>query len=202
MTATVSFNPQATTNAAGLFTTNTQGYTQGDVQDDPVTKFALCSGVLSASATVPLWPGQPIQELIPAAPGQPGQDTLGSTIIQSTTIATISGFSCANQAFNGITTPQSTAPLFASGQTASYYRLNSGARIVLPILASLASLDGGQTNQQVSWDFTLNQITTYASGTALPVRIIKISTTGNLTISYSAGQANWSTSGAVAVCLI
>ena len=51
-------------------------------------------------------------------------------------------------------------------------------------------------------EYALNQITTYASGTALPVRILKISTTGNLTISYSAGQANWSTSGAVAVCLI
>lgn len=207
MTATISFTPQVVSNAAGLFNTQSQGFTQGDVMDDPAVKFQLCSGVLSASATVPLWGGQPIQELIPTAPGQPGQDTLGSTIIQSTTIATISGFSCYNQGYNGITTPQSTAPLYASGQTSSYYRLGSNARIVLPILASLVSLDGDQTNVAVTWDFTNNQISTYSSGTALPVRILKVSASGNLCVNYASGQANWgsttaSTSGAMALCLI
>ena len=67
MSAQISLNPMATTNALGLFSTNSNGFTQGDAQDDPAVKFALAGGVLSTSATTPLWGGVPIAETIPIA---------------------------------------------------------------------------------------------------------------------------------------
>ena len=67
MSAQISLNPMATTNAAGLFSVNSNGFTQGDAQDDPAIKFQLVGGVLSTAATVPLWGGVPIAETIPTA---------------------------------------------------------------------------------------------------------------------------------------
>lgn len=197
---TININPMATTTAAGLFNTSSTGFVQGDAQDDPATKFALVGGQYQAAATAPLWGGLPIQELIPTA----AQSTFGNQIALSTSLATISGFAVNNQAYQGITTPQSPSPLILPGMSVNYYRLKSGARIPLPILASLTSLDGGQTNQQVSWDWTLNQITTYDGTNALPLTILEISATGNLLVSYNSGTgyATWTTTGAIALCQI
>jgi len=39
MSNSVSISPMLTTNAAGLFNVNSQGYTQGDAQDDPAVNF-------------------------------------------------------------------------------------------------------------------------------------------------------------------
>ena len=201
MSASISFNPMQTTNATGLFNVNSSGYTQGDAQDDPYIKMQLCGGVLSSAATVPLWGGLPIQEFIPAA----GVNALGSTILQSTAIANITGFSVMNQAFGGIVSAQSTVPLFTPGQSVNFYRLGSGARIPLRINPALISADGSLITTQFAWDFTNQWLTTYVSGTAMPVRVLAISPAGgNKTVSYSSvtGFANWVNTDVVALCLI
>ena len=193
----ITFNPQATSNAAGLFNTNSNGFTQGDAQDDPAVKFALVGGILDAGASAPIWGGLPISESIPAA----GKPVLGSTIDLATTHANITGWSVFNQAFQGITTPQSNAPTYQPGQSVNFYRVGSGARIPLPIDPALVSLDGGLITQQVSWDFTAQQIIAYDGTHVLPVKILQVSTANNLRVSYSGGNANF-VSGALALCVI
>ena len=210
MSANISLNPMLTTTAAGLFQTNSAGFTQGDALDDPAVKFFLAGGVLSTSATSPIWGGVAIEESIFPNQGTPPPGTgpgqvLGSTIIQAASNATITGFCVYNQAYAGITTPQSTAPLYAPGMSVNYYRLGSGARIPLQIDPTLVSLDGSITTSQVSWDFTNQKIIAYSSGIgALAVRILSISTANNLTVTYNSdtGFANWTSGGALAVCLI
>jgi hypothetical protein len=202
MSNSISLNPMLTTTAAGLFNVNSAGFTQGDAQDNPATKFELAGGVLSTAATLPIWAGIPIKELIPAATA--GNNIgLGSTVIQAASYADLDGICVANQAYGGITTPQSNAPLSGGGMSVNYYRFGSNARIPLPIDPTLVSLDGGQISQQVSWDFTLNRIVAFST-TAFPVKILKITTTNNLLISYnsSTGFANWTNTGALALCLI
>jgi len=202
MTAQISLQPMVTTNAAGLFNTNSAGFTQGDALDDPAVKFWLAGGVLSTSATSPLWGGVPIAETIPTAQSgvysgdtQPGTDTLGSTIIQASTVAAPTGISVFNQAFQGITTPQSTAPLYSPGMSVNFYRFGSGARIPLPCDASIVALAGSSITETVYWDTTNLRLTTTAtSNFAVPCKILRISTSGNKIVNYNSGtgNANWS----------
>jgi len=203
--ANIAFNPSLTTNAYGLFTQNTNGFVQGDAQDDPAVKFWLAGGVVGTAQTTPMWGGLPVEESIPSASTQPGTDSLGGTIITATSNATITGFSVFNQSFNGIITAQSEVPLYTTGMSINFYRLGSGARIPLPIDPTLVSLDGTIITSQVSWDFVNNKIIAYNSGVgALPVRILKISTANNKGVSYSSvtGFANWDTTATLALCLI
>ena len=220
MTAQISLQPMVTTNAAGLFNVNSAGFTQGDAQDDPAVKFALAGGVLSTDATLPLWGGVPIAEIIPVAQQgvysgdyQPGTDTLGGTIIQATDAVDPTGIAVYNQAFGGITTPQSTAPLFSPGMSVNFYRFGSGARIPLPCDASVVALAGSSIVETVYWDATNFRLTTSSGGDnfAVSVKILRISTSGNKIVKYDGmtGNANWSNtivdgdaSAPVAVCLI
>jgi len=210
MTTQISLNPMATTNAANLFNVNSAGFTQGDAQDDPAVKFALAGGVLSALAATPIWGGIPICELIPAAAAQPGTDTMGSTVIQANGGATptlpANGICVFNQAFGGITTPQSNAPLYSPGMSVNFYRFGSGARIPLVCDSTIVALDGSPVVETVYWNFSTNQLTaTQPTGqAAFPVKILKVSTSGNKSVSYNGttGNANWITTDTVALCQI
>ena len=201
MSAQISLQPMATTNAAGLFSTNSNGFTQGDALDDPAVKFALVGGVLSTSATVPLWGGIPIQEYVSDNGG-----TLGSTVIQADATHVPQGIAVYNQAFGGITTPQSNAPLFSPGMSVNYYRFGSNARVPLALDPGSVGIDGGLISSTVYFDYTNNWVTTTQPGTqaALPLKVLKISTSNNKTVSYSSGtgNANWVSTGLIAICLI
>jgi len=206
MSSSIALSPMLTTNAQGLFNVNSQGYTQGDAQDDPAVKFALAGGVYSAAATSPIWGGIPIQEFSPAASSQPGTNTLGSTISAATGSAAPTGILVYNQAYQGITTPQSTAPLFTPGMSVNYYRFGSGARIPLVIEPASLTIEGQLISTTVYFDYTNNWVTVTQPGTqpALPVKVLNVSTTGNKTVSYSSGTgfANWIYTQNVALCLI
>lgn len=212
MPASITIQPMATTTAAGLFSTNSAGFTQGDAQDDPAVKFALSGGVLSASATTPIWGGLPIQEFSTAgATGsfgqvQPGTNTLGSTIALATASAAPTGISVYNQAFGGITTPQSTAPLYSAGMSVNFYRFGSGARIPLVLDPASLTINGQLISTTVYFNYTNNWVTTTQPGTqaALPVKVLQVSTSGNKTVSYNGttGNAVWVYNQNVALCLI
>ena len=199
MSAQISLNPMATTNAKGLFSTNSNGFTQGDALDDPAVKFALAGGTLSTSATVPLWGGIPIAESI-------ADSVLGNTVLQATASVVPTGIAVFNQAFAGITTPQSTAPLYSPGMSVNFYRFGSGARIPLALNPASVTLDGDLISTTVYFDYTNNWVTTVQPGSqpALPVQVLKISTQNNKTVSYSSvtGNANWATDGLIAVVQI
>ena len=206
MSSSIALSPMLTTNAQGLFNVNSQGYTQGDAQDDPAVKFALAGGIYAANASAPIWGGVPIQEFSPPASGQPGTNTLGSTISAATGSAAPTGILVYNQAYQGITTPQSNAPLFTPGMSVNYYRFGSGARIPLVIEPASLTIEGQLISTTVYYDYTNNWVTVTQPGTqpALPVKVLNVSTTGNKTVSYSSvtGFANWIYNQNVALCLI
>ena len=192
----------ATTNAKGLFSTNSNGFTQGDAQDDPAVKFALAGGVLSTDATSPVWGGIPVQEFVPSN----NSNVLGSTLLQATTSAIPQAIVVFNQGFGGITTPSSTAPLYSPGMSVNYYRFGSGARIPLALDPASVTLEGDLISTTVYFNYTTNLLTvTQPSGqAALPVKVLKISTQNNKTVSYSSvtGNANWATDGLIALVQI
>jgi hypothetical protein len=202
MSAQISLNPMATTNALGLFSTNSNGFTQGDAQDDPAVKFALAGGVLSTAATAPVWGGIPVQEFAPAN----NSNVLGSTLLQATTTDVPQAIVVFNQAFAGITTPSSTAPLYSPGMSVNYYRFGSGARIPLALDPASVTLEGDLVSTTVYFNYTTNLLTTtQPSGqAALPVKVLRISTQNNKTVSYSSvtGNANWATDGLIALVQI
>ncbi|EPX0461367.1 hypothetical protein ACWV3E_003251 [Yersinia enterocolitica] len=158
--ANLSLNPMATTNALGSFGVQSDGFIQGVALDDPANRFNLASGTVSATETKPLWGGVPVAEIIPGVSSSPR----GSTIRRALGVADIEGFTVFNQAHNGLTTPQSPVPLFASGMSVSFYRF--GANMRIPLKASPAVIALGTNNASVktalAWDFVNNQITTAA----------------------------------------
>lgn len=157
MPSNISFNPLLTTVAPGSFNIQSDGYIQGTMHDDPAVRYALAGGVLAATETLPMWGGIAIYEDIPGAAGSPNSQ-LGAIVGRATSNAAIAGFSVFNQASNWITSPQSQAPSAGAGMTVPYFRLGSGARIAVQCDPSLAAaLQGGATNQQVSWDIN-NQL--------------------------------------------
>ena len=212
MSAQISLQPMVTTNASGLFNTNSAGFTQGDAMDDPAVKFALSGGTLSTSATSPIWGGIPIQEFSTAGQTgslgqvQPGTNTLGSTLLQATGSAVPTGIAVYNQAFGGITTPQSTAPLYSPGMSVNFYRFGSGARIPLVLDPGSLGIDGELISTTVYYDYTNNWVTTTQPGSqaAFPVKVLQVSTSGNKTVSYNSetNNANWIYNQNVALVLI
>lgn len=199
-TPAITFNPMPTTNALGGFSVLSDGLYQGTALDSPNSRFNLAGGILASSETVPMWGGVGLYENIP---GTPGVNPLGGTVGRAADYAHLIGFSVFDQAYAGLTTPQSPVPLYGSGQTINFYRLGSGARVILQIDPALATLEGGLITQQVSWDFTNQKIVAFSS-TALNVKILQIQTTNCKTVSYDSGTgfATWATNGACAICLI
>ena len=168
--------PYATTNAAGQFQVQSDGFIQGMAIADPVARFNLATGVLASTETLPMWGGVGITENIPpASTTAPNGATLtndgslGGTIARATTISAtgaagaLTGFSVSDQAYAWITTPQNTAPIMTVGGVVPYYRFRSGARLVVACAPSLVNLDGSPISQQVSWDFTAQQLIPFSA---------------------------------------
>ena len=177
MTSVVNFNPFQTTNGAGSFNVSSGGYTQGVAHDDPASRFYLSGGALATSETLPMWGGVAIQELLTSANANAN---LGNSVGRAATAAQINGFSVFNQGHNALNWPGNSVPLQSSGMTVPFYRLGSNARIAVACDPSLASIDGGNISQQVSWDFNNQRLQPYDASTAT------VSLT-SITSSYAAG---------------
>lgn len=158
--ANLSLNPMATTNAAGSFSVQSDGYIQGVALDDPANRFNLSSGTVATTETKPLWGGLAVAELLPGIQSSPR----GSTIRRATSVAELEGFTVFNQAHNGLTTPQSPVPQFASGMSASFYRLGSNMRVPLKTTAKVVALgtSGASVRTPLAWNFVHDEITTAA----------------------------------------
>ena len=160
MSGNISFNPLLTTTAAGSFSTYSDGYVQGQLMDDPVDRQKLFGGPLNSTETLPIFGGVGLYTNVPGLPAI-NQGVLGTPVGRASTLANLTAFSLFNQAHNWISSPQSPVPLGAVGMTVPYVFLGSGARITVAIDPSLASLDGGLTTQQVSWDFVNQRLVPY-----------------------------------------
>lgn len=157
MAANISFNPFVSTNAPGTFSVTSDGLVQGALMDDPSSGNYLTIGALASTETLPMWGGVGIFEDIPAV----GAGAVGPSVGRATTLANLTGFSVANQAYAWITTPQSGAPSAGSGMTIPFVRFGSNSRLAVQIDPALVSLNGGLTTQQVSWDFNAQRLIPY-----------------------------------------
>lgn len=182
----IPFLPFATTNKPNSFSIQSDGYIQGMSMPDPSARNWLCGGNYQAGQTKPIWGGVGISENI-AASAQ-----TGNTIAYATLIANLTGFTVFDQARSMVTSPQSPVPLAAPGQTVSYYRFGSNARIPLAIDPSLISLSGGLITQQVSWDFNNQRIVAYDAATpTISVTSMTATTVGTVaTIAIVTGAAS------------
>lgn len=173
--AAIQLNPNVTTNAVGTFGVQWDGLCQGTAYPDPSTRWGEATGLLSSSETLPMWGGVGIYEDVPPAVTSVGLNSelatpgaLGGNIGRAVSISggtkNLTGFSVFDQAYGMINTPQSPVPTIGSSGQVLFYRLGSGARIVLACNAALAaSLQGGLITQQVSWDFTNQQLIPYVA---------------------------------------
>lgn len=197
-------NPYLTSSPANSFLLQTQGYVQGTVFDDPSARLWLMTGVYSASATAPLWGGLPIAENTLFA-GSNG-DGLGPTCAVATTNAEITGFSVYNQMNHMFIGVGSDAPIAAPSNSMGFFRLNTQQRVAVkcsPGLVTQVQGSNGEINQQISWNFSNNELDVYSSGTgALAAKLLSINT-NSLVVNYDSGTGavTWTT-GPAAIILI
>jgi len=185
MAANVSFNPVLTTNALGSFSTQSDGFVQGVMMDDPASRFYIDGAPLASTETLPMWGGVAIFNNV--APATPTGTALGNVLGRATSVSQITGFSIINQATAWVTSPQSEAPSAGTGMTVPFVKIGSNARVAVQCSTALASLAGGLINQQVSWDFGLQQLIPYvpAYTQQTPSAYSYTSTTGVLQLTFS-----------------
>lgn len=191
---TISINPAITTTASGLFSLTESGLVQGTSLDSPNIRNQLAGGVLDPADTLPMWGGVGIYENIPlsTAGSTTAVSAFGGYVGRATSVTanaakSLTGFSVFDQAVAGINSPQSTVPLFSTGQSINFYRLGSNARIAVQCAPGLVSLDGGLISPQVSWDYAAQQLIPYNA--AYPANVITATTWA----STNGGQATYTT---------
>jgi len=158
---TISLNPMAVSNAYGFFSTDTDGFIQGEYQFDPVARQYIAGGYLASTVVQPVWGGMAISENIPITGVA---QAIGGSIVLASSVANLTGFTVSTQMSNAIIVP-GAAPSVAAPQSVQFARLGSGVRLAVKCDPSLISLDGGLINQQVSWDFNNQQLVPYSAGT-------------------------------------
>lgn len=189
MSGQISFNPFVTSNAAGGFGTQWNGYIQGTALDAPNARFNLAGGVLDSAQTLPMWGGVGISEFVSATPLTPA-GSLGGGIKRAlllTGTTQLTGFSVFDQNHSAINTPQSPVPLVAVGGTLNFYRLGSGARIAVAADPALTTLTSDVVATQVSWDFAQQKLIPYNA--AYAANVITAAT-------WSAGSVSLTTTSA------
>jgi hypothetical protein len=198
MSAQIAFNPLVTTNGAGSFNVQSDGYIQGQAMDDPSARYRLAGGVLADSETIPMWGGVAISETTSPYSGGSANGVNGGKITRATQIADtenppdggdagdLTGFSVFDQDHSMINTPQSPVPLAASGMTVNFYRLGSNARIALAIDPALVDLEGNIITQAVSWDFTNQRLVPYIASALTISSGTYVDGTGVVTLTMSA----------------
>jgi hypothetical protein len=208
----ISINPQVTTNAAGSFGVTWDGLMQGTAMPAPNAMLNLAGGLVATAETDPMYGGIAISENIPLNPGSPPttpDPSLGGYVARATNVSvvgaalSVTGFTVFDQDYSMINSPGSQVPLASAGMSVHFYRLGSGARIVVAIDPALVNLYGTIITNQVTWDFVNQRIIAFAT-TALPVKVLKVMPTNCMTVTFTPGSgvANWNRNGAAAVILI
>jgi hypothetical protein len=196
MVATVNFDYMTTSNAPGTFLVHSTGFVQGVFVDDPTTRNWLKGGVVSVNETIPMYGGLAINTQTQPSPVAGGPVTNQGPIVSRATNVTlgaalsVTGFTVFNQAYGMISSPQSPVPLAGSNYQIMFFDLGSNARIPVNCASTLASLEGGSTGQQVSWDFVGQQLIPFvASYNAVAAGGITSATytsaTGALALTFS-----------------
>jgi hypothetical protein len=188
-TASISINPAIVTNAAGTFYTSSEGYVQGTVLNDPAVRYQLAAGIVSPSASAPMWGGMAITESLPTAGTEASSVT--SVLALATALANLTGWTVFDQSSAMISSAQSPVPLSGAGGAINFYRTGSRARIAVACSSAVAaSLAGGVVNPTVYWDYTNQVLATSGTG-ALAVKVVAVDKVGNSQIvNYNSGGSN------------
>ncbi len=191
--ANVSFNPSLMTAAQNAFLLDTQGWTQGLTQDDPVSRMHLLAGVIASTVTQPVWGGLGV--LVDTA--QAATDNRQGPSVAPASTTQINGFTVFDQGINYIQVPGNTVPTVGAGQSVPFYLFGSKARVPVPLDSGvLSTLEGVSTTTPLYWD-TVNFALTTTSGAntiALPgVQILAVNAANSKIVSYNAttGVVSW-----------
>jgi hypothetical protein len=210
---TIGITPNVTKNAAGTFGVQWDGLIQGSEWPSPNHIYNLAAGWVASTETDPMYAGLAISEAIPQQPGSPPITPaveLGGALIRATNntgggaAGSITGFVVWTQDYAMINSPQSEVPLADLGMQVNFYRLGSGAKIVVAADPALVSLYGAIITSQVDWDFANQRIVAHGAGVALACRILRIQPAGCMTVNYNSTSktAQWNRNGSCAVISI
>lgn len=181
------------------FGTESDGFMQGDAQDDPAVRLQLSSGVIASTVTVPMYPGLGIIENIPTALTK----ETGSVITLATdTVCT--GFTVVNQAHHGIITPTSDVPQYPAGASVHFYRIGSNARIPLKVSDAVVALANGTTpnnSTKFKWD-PVNNCIDVAATDGIAIKLLTVSLKGNMTSTVVGSDITWEFDKPIGVFLI
>ena len=199
MANNISFNPALTTSATNSFLLDTQGYTVGTFyNDDPAIRMSLTSGQLASTVSQPVWGGLLISESVPAI----NSGVMGNVIAIGTADTNYAGFTVFNQAYNMALVPGNSVPIAVANMTVNYFRKGSNAQIALACSTALSTaIEGGFTNQQVSWNYTTQQLDVYNATTgALPVLVLKVNNNSKVpSYNSTTGAVTWTVGPAVII---
>lgn len=205
----ITINPQQITNAAGTFYVSSDGGMQGMFLDDPAIRNELVSAVVSPAQSTPLWGGMGIVENLPTAGTEAA--SIGSVLALATSAANLTGFTVFNQSLAMINSPQSPVPLAAAGGgttlvggAINFFRLGSGARIWVGCSSvTAAAFAGSAVGTAAYWDYTNQVLLSAPGGTAIPVKVLRVSTSANaMVVAFSGGLATWNYAGYAAMIQI
>lgn len=173
--ASISMNPMKTTSARNCFGIVSDGLYQGVALDDPANRYNLAAGTVAPDETRAMWGGLPVACFLPGTNSAPR----GAVIRRARSLTLIEGFTVFNQAHNGITSPASPVPQFASGMTVSYYRFGSNMRVPVKCSDAVVALgtSGASVKNKVGWDFANDQLDVVSN------LIAKISDTQTMTVT-------------------
>ena len=216
MVANIAFNPLLQTNAAGMFTIESDGFVVGTAMPDPAVRFQLAGGWLATTETLPMYGGLAISENIPQErPPVSRTDIALGGIIGRGTVApatggagVITGFSVFDQNYAAVNTPQSPVPVVGSGGLVNFYRLGSLARVALaadPALAAAVETGTTPITVPLYWDVTNLRVTaTVGTNLLIPVKLLAVKGAGCMLPVYTAatGFVTWNYNGAAALCLL
>ena len=216
MVANIAFNPLLQTNAAGMFTIESDGFVVGTAMPDPAVRFQLAGGWLATTETLPMYGGLAISENIPQErPPVSRTDIALGGIIGRGTVApatggagVITGFSVFDQNYAAVNTPQSPVPVVGSGGLVNFYRLGSLARVALaadPALAAAVETGTTPITVPLYWDVTNLRVTaTVGTNLLIPAKLLAVKGAGCMLPVYTAatGFVTWNYNGAAALCLL
>jgi len=187
----ISFNPFKTYGDSPSFNVSSQGYVQGDAQDDPALQLLLESGIVSTAVTTQIHAGQP---LTVGAAVRGNQNTYGGSVVKPLVVNHINAWCVSNRNYNGIITPGNPVPSWSGGEAVHFYRSGSGARIPLPLAADVvAYVNAGTLPQVWYWDSVNNLVTSVEpsdSSAAIPITLADVDTNGT-TITVVSSQIQW-----------
>jgi len=180
----VILNPIQTTNAQPSFYVSSDGLVQGAAFLQPNSRYNLEQGNVAAGNV--LYGGCAVSVSIAPNTGLPG--TKEPTLALAGSIAAVNGLVIFDQSVAMINTPQSTVPTASAAQSVSFVRIGQNTQVVVAAVPTLLDLDGGLITQQVSWDFTNQQLIPYvpAYGAATPTAYAYTSSTGALALTFAA----------------